>query len=697
MNGKHRAPIAAALLALLLAACGGDDTSPPIGAAGGTVVGPNGATLVIPAGALAQATSLQINEVDPSTVTLPVGYEAAGAIFAFTPHGTTFAMPVMVTVPFDPARVPAGLMPQFYKTTDTAQTQWQAVAGGTISGNAINAQISEFSLIANLVPRLPSIITQPADVMVDEGQSATFSVAAQPNNLELLSYQWQRDGIAIAGANGASYTLANVALGDSGALFSVIVDNGFGTVTSGVARLTVNNAQATGPWASLGTSIEPGTFLTPGGFAVARDGRVALSLLNGATRVGTKLQVREWNGTQWNQIGGDLEVIGNNRMTVTPGSVAYDASGQLIVAWRFEDFDGVPPATPRFGQFIRRWNGRQWEPFGPDNAFPWAEGDPQFTIDPLTQRLIAVTSNRFGAAWVREWDGTGWVGQAAHHPPDAISVGAGTTLVSGLIVLNSGQRLLAVRTGDANTPPNEYLAQLRGPDVNAQYFSNIGPPILPTPVPFASGVSLATDGIQPYALLGDTTNGPSLVRALVGDTWQSIGGDIGVRTFQRLLLVTPAPTSLPLVAYLQGASPARSVGAKWWDGSVWQDVASPSTPSRDTFDFRALLSPAGVPHVLLAERPTPTMQDLVVRRYAPFTLTLTVAGAAGSGVVSALGQTCTTGNSCSFPLPQGASVTLQATVGAGFGLQSWTGCDASAGLSCTVNLNQNRSVTATFQ
>ncbi len=88
----------------------------------------------------------------------------------------------------------------------------------------------------------PSIGTQPASATLVEGQSATFSVAA--NGSAPLTYQWRRDGTDIAGANAASYSIASAALGDSGAQYSVLVGNAAGSIASDAATLTVNPAVA---------------------------------------------------------------------------------------------------------------------------------------------------------------------------------------------------------------------------------------------------------------------------------------------------------------------------------------------------------------------------------------------------------------------------------------------------------------------
>ena len=88
----------------------------------------------------------------------------------------------------------------------------------------------------------PSITTQPVDVTVAAGGTATFSVVASGTNPQ---YQWQRsnDGGAtfadIAGATNASFTLTNVQAVDDGARFRRARSNPAGSATSNAARLTV--------------------------------------------------------------------------------------------------------------------------------------------------------------------------------------------------------------------------------------------------------------------------------------------------------------------------------------------------------------------------------------------------------------------------------------------------------------------------
>ncbi len=84
----------------------------------------------------------------------------------------------------------------------------------------------------------PTITQQPADLTVTSGQSAGFSVVASGTGP--LSYQWQRDGVDIAGATSTSYALSTTTMADNGAVFRAVVSNAAGSATSSNATLTVS-------------------------------------------------------------------------------------------------------------------------------------------------------------------------------------------------------------------------------------------------------------------------------------------------------------------------------------------------------------------------------------------------------------------------------------------------------------------------
>lgn len=81
----------------------------------------------------------------------------------------------------------------------------------------------------------PAITVQPRDVIVAEGQSATFTV--QASGIPTPTYQWRYDGLDLPGYTAASFSLS-AAYGFDEGLYDVVVANSVGAVTSVVARLT---------------------------------------------------------------------------------------------------------------------------------------------------------------------------------------------------------------------------------------------------------------------------------------------------------------------------------------------------------------------------------------------------------------------------------------------------------------------------
>ena len=90
---------------------------------------------------------------------------------------------------------------------------------------------------------VPTITSNPASRTVSEGQTASFSVTASGTGT--LSYQWQKNGVDISGATGASYTTPPVTFSDNGSNFRVTVRNAYGSATSSAATLTVSTGTPT--------------------------------------------------------------------------------------------------------------------------------------------------------------------------------------------------------------------------------------------------------------------------------------------------------------------------------------------------------------------------------------------------------------------------------------------------------------------
>ena len=62
----------------------------------------------------------------------------------------------------------------------------------------------------------PFVVTPPANVTVAAGGTASFAVEA----IGVVSYQWVRNGVAIAGATGPTYTTPALAATDNNAVVS---------------------------------------------------------------------------------------------------------------------------------------------------------------------------------------------------------------------------------------------------------------------------------------------------------------------------------------------------------------------------------------------------------------------------------------------------------------------------------------------
>ncbi|MDD5141211.1 MAG: immunoglobulin domain-containing protein [Verrucomicrobiales bacterium] len=82
----------------------------------------------------------------------------------------------------------------------------------------------------------PAVTIQPVNLTVNAGQGATFSVVATGS--APIKYQWQFGGMAIAGANGSSYTIGSTVPTNAGN-YSCVVSNNAGATNSVMAALTV--------------------------------------------------------------------------------------------------------------------------------------------------------------------------------------------------------------------------------------------------------------------------------------------------------------------------------------------------------------------------------------------------------------------------------------------------------------------------
>ena len=125
----------------------------------------------------------------------------------------------------------------------------------------------------------PRIAQQPQSQTVFMGTPVTFTASADG----ATSLQWQRNGANISGATGASFTISNPAVADSGSRFRMVATNSFGSVMTDEATLTVTNnhppvARIDSPSASTGFAT--GDVITYSGVGTdAEDGNLPAASL----------------------------------------------------------------------------------------------------------------------------------------------------------------------------------------------------------------------------------------------------------------------------------------------------------------------------------------------------------------------------------------------------------------------------------
>ena len=159
----------------------------------------------------------------------------AGESATFTVAATGQALAYQWTKDASPIE---GATSPTYSVSD-AQTSDQGSYAVTVS-NPTGSVTSAPATLTVLAEAPPAITSQPADVSVAPGESATFSVAATGQN---LTYQWFARGMAIDGAVSATYSIAPTYT-DNGINYSVRVSNQAGSVTSRQATLQVLDTTA---------------------------------------------------------------------------------------------------------------------------------------------------------------------------------------------------------------------------------------------------------------------------------------------------------------------------------------------------------------------------------------------------------------------------------------------------------------------
>lgn len=152
------------------------ETTQMVGPMGFDVVGPDHSEAIIPANALASSVNIVIGTLSAGFPALPSGWSVPGAVFTFEPHGTTFALPVTLKVPYVDPGTPIRLV--------TAQPggTWTPVDHIPLANGFATTPVNHFSYFAVVTgdgAEPPPLPEGGADAETDAGETdATTSDVA---------------------------------------------------------------------------------------------------------------------------------------------------------------------------------------------------------------------------------------------------------------------------------------------------------------------------------------------------------------------------------------------------------------------------------------------------------------------------------------------------------------------------------------
>jgi len=202
-----RIPVSLVAVAVTLG-CGASSSAPTseiIGAAGGTITRPDGVSLTVPSGALSVDTEIRISVV---TSPPPLGsYTAHGHVYAFEPHGLTFAAPVRISLPAESGG--AGLI----ALRAEPGTSWE-VHAASVQGDHAELMTSSFSFycLARAAPDPPDGGAPDAATMgrieLAGGQNTPWGLTIDETHVYWTTY-YGGTVMKVAKTGGAPVTLAS--------------------------------------------------------------------------------------------------------------------------------------------------------------------------------------------------------------------------------------------------------------------------------------------------------------------------------------------------------------------------------------------------------------------------------------------------------------------------------------------------------
>lgn len=452
---------------------------------------------------------------EPAGITVDSGGKA---VFNVSASGT---QPLAYQWYFNGSAVPAAVAANL--AMDPASPT-QAGAYTVVITNHFGSVTSDVAVLT-VVPLIPTITSQPASVTRVAGASATFAVTAA--GVGSLSYQWYFGGDAVTNATATNLTIDAVSLTQAGT-YTVVITNLYGSVTSGVARLTIvtppvlagkpaNQQLTSGNTVALAANA---TGLGPIHYQWFKDGRRLGSATNSALDI-TNAGVAD-SGTYY-VVCTNIQGMAISR----PALVAVDNPG--VLGWGYNGYYGqLGDGTTNHNRFL------------PEALTPGivaaAVGQESSYYLSNNGTLWAIGANSDGQLGTGNYFGT--------HVPVAVA--------SNVVAVAAGQYHLLFVTADGVLWASglSYFGQLGAP------VTNINVPLQPSPMAVASNVvAVAAGADHSLYLTGD------------GVLWTmgfNFYGQLGNGT--KLSTSTPEAAASNVVAIAAGGFHSMFIQG---DGTLW--------------------------------------------------------------------------------------------------------------------------------
>ncbi|MDA3911609.1 MAG: T9SS type A sorting domain-containing protein [Bacteroidales bacterium] len=267
--------------------------------------------------------------------------------------------------------------------------------------------------------------------------------------------QWAQKGADIDGENPNDLSGQAISMPDANTIAIGAPDNSWVGLDAGHVRIFEWNETA---WVQKGSDIDGADEYDNFGFAVSMPdaNTVAISGTgnDSVAQNAGHVQVYEWDGSIWVQKG--MDILGENEDDKIGTSVSMPDADHLAIGSHLVDANGVDAGLVQ----IYEWNGTAWLQIGSDIVGEVAGDLAGFSVSMPDINTIAVGSNNSdsltisdtGNARIFSWDGTNWVqegttiyGEAAYDysgrsvsMPNANTIAIGASLNDSESHSNSG-------------------------------------------------------------------------------------------------------------------------------------------------------------------------------------------------------------------------------------------------------------------